>query len=117
MRRMIDPNELGGGSNLYCHRITLTNTPNNMIVINYFNTSDVPFTRSSFITKVAVGHRLPCSGAITSSTSGTKIKYIPNRLYINTSYNLSCYAIDLDTNANTSVDLENYNFSDDVLPA
>ena len=82
MRRMLDPKEAGGGSiNLYCHRIQLTNKPYNMITLNYFSTSDVPFTRSSFKAKI-VKHNLPCSGAITSITSGTKVKYIAVYLYI-----------------------------------
>lgn len=111
--------ELGGGSggeiNLYCHRIKLTDAPNNMIMLNYFNTSDVPITRSSFITKI-VGHELSCSGAISSNASGEKIKYIPTYLYITSKKGISCYAIDLDTNMGRNVSLDNYNFSDNVIP-
>lgn len=87
--------ELGGGggdTKLYCHRIKLTNAPNNMVMLNYFNTSDVPITLSSFITKI-VGHQLSCSGAISSNVNGDKIKYIPTALYINSKkrHSLLCY--------------------------
>ena len=115
MRRMLDPKEVGG-SNLYCHRIKLTDTPNNMITLNYFNASDVPFTRSSLQEKIG-DKELPCSGAISSNVSGTKVKYIAAYLYINSSKSISCYAIDLDTNGYKYVNLDSYNFYDDVVPA
>ena len=115
MRRMLDPKELGGG-NLYCHRIKLTETPDNMITLNYVNTSAVPFTRSSFKEKI-VNHDLPCSGCISKTYSGTKIHYIPTYLYFNDGKTISCSVIDLDTNTARQVNLDAYNFYDDVVPA
>ena len=114
MRRMLDPTKVGE-INLYCHRIKLTNMPNNWITLNYFNTSDVPFTRSSFQTKI-VDHHLPCSGAI-SIIRGTKVKYIPTYLYINESKGISCIVVDFDTNNYNFVNLDTYKFYDDVVPA
>ena len=114
MRRMLDQKELGG--NLYCHRIKLTNRSNNMITLNYFNNSDVPFTRDSF-TKKLVDHDLPCSGSISSSVSGTKLRQIAAYLYFNSNKSISCYAIDLDINNYKNVNLDTYNFYDDVVPA
>ena len=116
MRRMLDPKEVGGDVKLYCHRIKLTDTPNNKITLNYFSTSDVPFTRSSFKTKI-VNHDLPCSGAISTTSSGTKVRYIPTYFYFNDGKTISCSVIDLDTNTNRQVNLDSYNFYDDVVPA
>ena len=116
MRRMLDPKEVGGDVNLYCHRIKLTDTPNNMITLNYFSTSDVPFTRSSFEKKI-VDHHLPCSGAITSRISGTKVKYIAAYLYISSNNSISCYVINIDNGTNDYFNLDSFNFYDDVVPA
>ena len=116
MRRMLDPKEAGGDVKLYCHRIKLTSTPNNMITLNYFSTSDVPFTRSAFTAKL-VNHHLPCSGAISSTGGGTKVKYIPTYFYFNDGKTISCSVIDLDTNTSRQFNLDTFNFYDDVVPA
>lgn len=115
MRRMLDPKEVGG-SNLYCHRIKLTDTQNNMITLNYFSNSDIPFTRSSLQTKLG-NHHLGCSGAITSRTSGTKVKYVAAYLYVSSNKAISCYAINVDNSDYEYVNLDSYSFSDDVVPA
>ena len=114
MRRMLDPKEAGG--NIYCHQIKLTDTPDNMITLDYFSNSDIPFTRSSFKTKLGSNH-LGCSGAISSRTSGTKVKYIAAYLYVSSDSYLSCYAINLDNGNYEYVDLSSYNFYDNVVPA
>ena len=115
MRRMLDPKEVGGGS-LYCHQIEFIETPNNIITINYFTNSDVPFTRSSLETRID-NHHLACSGAISSTTSGTKVKYIAAYLYINNKKTISCYAINVENGDYKYVSLDTYNLHDDVVPA
>lgn len=118
MRRMLDPKTIegGGGGNLYCHQIELTDTLKNMITLNYFSNSYIPFTRSSFIEKIG-SHHLSCSGAISSTISGTKIKYIAAYLYINNNKTISCYAINIDTSDYEYYNLDSFNFTDNVVPA
>ena len=117
MRRMVDKKELeglgGGGGKLYCHCIKLKDGNANVIGVNLFNYSDVPFTISSFKEKLG-NKELPCSGVI-SSFKGSTINVVVFLLCVSNG-NLSCKGTSFQYGFKY-LNISDFTFNDDVIPA
>ena len=119
MRRMLDPKEVGGGSeSLYLHSIYLSNRMSNAIMVQIYNHSSTQFTMDSF-KQLLSNKRYPCSGAISTLKSGAKREYIPYYIQNFGKDSLACYSIDLANHNDLTVTTDtsnDYKLTDDVFP-
>ena len=110
MRRMLDPKEVGGGGEQYCHFVEVAPKDGGEIYFNYYSTDKTKLTKETIV-KAIEGKALICGGYVNVKGSAKTVEYI------NVLRNmLSVKWIDLTTLATSTVEFSISYINDKVFP-